>query len=276
MGRLISLAHLTVIELTPPDVIVAAHEAGYSHASLRLAPSSPGTEAQHPMIGDTPMFRQTVRRMADTGVQLLDFEILRINRGTRVADFLPVIETGAKLGGSFVLVAGDVEDEPFMIDRFAEVCELGEPLGICMGLEFMPWTGVKTLAAARRIVEATNPANGRIIIDAIHVDRAGETAADVAAMPEHLHCYFQICDLPAERPSDDATMIYQARQARLPPGEGGLDLMGMLRVVPRDLPISVEIPMAELAKTVPAVVRARMLKEKTEAVLARLESEALG
>ncbi len=274
MNRLISLAHLTVIELTPPEVIGAAAAAGYSHASLRLAPSSPGVEAQYPMIGDTPMFRETLQRMADTGVQLLDFEILRINHETRIADFLPVIETGAELGGKFVLVAGDVEDEPFMTDKFAEVCELGAPLGVCMGLEFMPWTGVKTLAAARRIVEATNPPNGRIIIDAIHVDRARETAADVAAMPQHLHCYFQICDLPAERPGDDATMIYQARQARLPPGEGGLDLLGMLRAVPPDLPISVEIPMAELAKTMPAVERARMLKQKTEEMLAWLEEKA--
>lgn len=274
MTRLLSLAHLTVIELTPPEAITAAAAAGYSHASLRLSPSSPN-EAQHPMIGDKPMFRETVRRMADTGVQLLDFEILRINRDTRITDFFPVIETGARLGGKFVLVAGDVADEAFMTDKFAEVCALGAPLGICMGLEFMPWTGVKTLASARRIVEATNPPNGRIIIDAIHIDRARETAADVAAMPEHLHCYFQICDLPAERPTDDATMIYQARQARLPPGEGGLDVLGMLRAIPRDLPISVEIPMAELAKTVPAVERARMLRQKTEAMLAQIKAEAL-
>lgn len=274
MNRPISLAHLTVMELAPPDVFTAAAEAGYSHASLRLAPASPGKEAQFPMIGDTPMFRETQRRIADTGVALFDFEILRINRDTRLADFLPVIETGARLGGKFVLVAGDVEDEPFMTDKFAEICELGAPFGIAMGLEFMPWTGVKTLAAARRIVEATNPANGRIIIDAIHVDRAGETAADVAAMPKHLHCYFQICDLPAQRPTDHETMIYQARQARLPPGEGGLDLIGMLSAIPQDLPISVEIPMAELARTMPAAPRARMLREKTETMLRAVQATA--
>lgn len=274
MNRLISLAHLTVMELAPPDVFSTAAEAGYSHASLRLAPAAPGKEAQFPMIGDTPMFRETQRRIADSGVALFDFEILRINRETRLTDFLPVIETGAKLGGKFVLVAGDVADEPFMIDKFAEICALGAPFGIGMGLEHMPWTGVKTLAAARRIVEATNPANGRIIVDAIHVDRSGETAADVAAMPRHLHCYFQICDLPAERPKDHETMIYQARQARLPPGEGGLDLTGMLRAIPQDLPISVEIPMAELARTMPAVPRARMLREKTEAMLHAVEAGA--
>jgi sugar phosphate isomerase/epimerase len=274
MNRVISLAHLTALELTPPEVITAAASAGYSHAGLRLAPSSPGVEAQHPMIGDTPMLRETLRRMADTGVQLLDFEVLRINRDTVIRDFLPVIETGARLGGRFALVAGDVADEASMTDSFAELCELGAPLGICMGLEFMPWTGVRTLASARRIVEATNPQNGRIIIDAIHVDRAGETAADIAAMPRHLHCYFQICDLPAERPTDAATMIYQARQARLPPGEGGLDLIGMLRAIPADLPISIEIPMVELAKTMSAVERARMLKRKTEAMLAQLEESA--
>lgn len=274
MSRIISLAHLTVIELAPPEAIACAAEAGYSHASLRLAPSAPGVEAQFPMIGDTPMFRETQKRLADTGVEILDFEILRIGRDTKLTDFLPVLETGAKLGGKYVLVAGDVEDEPFMIDRFAELCELSRPLGVTMGLEFMPWTGVKTLAAARRIVEATRPSNGRIIVDVIHVDRAGETAADLAKLPADLQCYFQICDLPAERPKDAAGMIYQARQARMPPGDGELDVLGMLRAIPRDIPISVEIPMFELAKTMPALERARMLKQKTEAMLARLDEAA--
>lgn len=268
--RIISLAHLTVYELTPPEVIATADAAGYRHASIRLHPASPG-EPQHPMIGDTPMMRETLRRMADTGVRLLDFEILRLTAETRVEIYRPVLEAGARLGGQFVLVAGDDPDPAAMTERFAEICELGRPLGITMALEFMPWTGVRTLAAARHIVEAAGQENGRVLVDAIHVDRSGGTAAEVAALPRRLHSYFQICDLPAERPGDDATMIYQARQARLPPGEGGIDVLGMVRAVPRDVPVSVEIPMAERAKTVPAVDRARELLAATRAMLARAD-----
>ena len=37
-------------------------------------------------------------------------------------------------------------------------------------------------------------------------------------------------------------MIRQAREERLVPGEGGLDLVGMLASLPQATPISVELP----------------------------------
>jgi sugar phosphate isomerase/epimerase len=39
-------------------------------------------------------------------------------------------------------------------------------------------------------------------------------------------------------------MIRQARGDRLFPGEGGLDLRGLLAALPHDLPMSLEIPHA--------------------------------
>ena len=60
------------------------------------------------------------------------------------------------------------------------------------------------------------------------------------------------------RPSDDATRIFEARFERLFPGEGALDLRGLLRALPRDLPLSLEIPRQALAQTVPPVERARL------------------
>jgi hypothetical protein len=38
-------------------------------------------------------------------------------------------------------------------------------------------------------------------------------------------------------------MIRQARFDRLPPGEGGLNLRGLLAATPGDLPMSLEVPM---------------------------------
>jgi hypothetical protein len=51
-------------------------------------------------------------------------------------------------------------------------------------------------------------------------------------------------------PATDEGLIRTAREARLIPGEGGLDLVGIFAQLPWDLPVSVEIPnrecMAEL------------------------------
>ena len=63
------------------------------------------------------------------------------------------------------------------------------------------------------------------------------------------------------------TLLHQARAERLMPGDGGLDLVGLLQALPPRLPISVEVPMRTLAKTVDARERARRLKAKTLALV---------
>ena len=266
--RIFSLAPLTVSGLSPPAIVAAASEAGYGHAGLRLHPASPG-EAQWPVIGDTPMRRETRARLRDTGVKVFDFDGIRLDAGIDPGRFMPVLETAAELGARYGLVAIDGDDRAEMIDGFARLSELGSPLGLAFGIEYMPWTGAKTIADARRIVEEAG--SGGVLIDAIHVDRSGGTAAGIAAMPADLIAYFQICDLPAERPADVATMIYQARNARLPPGEGGIDVAGMVRALPPGLPISVEVPNTALAATMTASAYARLMLDRTRAFLRAVE-----
>jgi sugar phosphate isomerase/epimerase len=69
---------------------------------------------------------------------------------------------------------------------------------------------------------------------------------------------------------DTEGLLFQARAERLMPGEGGLDLVGILGALPPDAPLSLEIPMIELARTVGAVERARRMRAAALALLARL------
>jgi sugar phosphate isomerase/epimerase len=272
MERIVSLSHLTVIELAPPDVVSVAAAAGLRHIGLRLSPAAPG-EPQRPMIGDTPMMRETLARLADTGVSVFDFEILRLARNTDVADFLPVLESGARLGARNVIVAGDESDENLLADRFAALCGIGRQFGLEMSLEFMPWTGVKTLAQAVRIVKAAGQPNARVLIDPIHLDRSKGTLAEVSAVPRDLLAYAQICDALAERPSDYETIIFQARNERLFPGHGDLDLLGLLRALPPDLPLSLEVPTRKLAQDYDPVERARLALGGLKSLLRKLDQD---
>jgi sugar phosphate isomerase/epimerase len=52
-------------------------------------------------------------------------------------------------------------------------------------------------------------------------------------------------------------MIHAARYERMFPGDGGIDLVSLARAMPADLAISIEVPTAELAKSVDAKTRAR-------------------
>lgn len=264
MAHTIGLAHLTLIEMTPPELIDAVADAGYTHVGVRIAPASAG-EPQHPMIGDTPMMRETLARMKDRGITVNDVEILRLLPDTNVAAFEPVVAAGAQLGAKYFLIAGDSGEEGPVAERFRELCELGARYGIEMGLEFMPWRGIKNLAAARRVVEGAGM--GGIIVDAIHLHRSGGTSADLAALPPHLLSYFQICDAPARIPDTEEELIFQARRARLPPGQGGIDVVEMVRALPPGTVVSIETPLHGLPDLLPPVPRARMLREATLNVL---------
>jgi sugar phosphate isomerase/epimerase len=273
MKRIVSLSALTVLELTPPEMVTCAADTGYSHVGLRLIPATP-TEVRYETIGDTPIVRETLARLRDRGVRVLDVEILRLKPETIVADFLPVLETAARLGAANALVAGNDPDTARLVDRFAELSDLAAPFRIAPSIEPMPWTDVRDFAQGAAVYKRANRANAGLLIDPIHFDRGGSTAAEISSVPSAWFRYVQLCDAPAARPTDLDGLLHQARAERLLPGEGGLDLVGILSALPRDLPVSIEIPMEQLAKTVPARERARRALTATRRLLASLPPDA--
>jgi hypothetical protein len=58
----------------------------------------------------------------------------------------------------------------------------------------------------------------------------------------------------------------QAREDRLMPGEGELDLAGLLAALPSDLPICLEIP---YARPMPPLERARLALARTMPLLGK-------
>ena len=273
MSRIVSLSALTVLELPPPALVTCAADAGYTHVGVRLIPATP-TEPSYATIGDTPLIRDTLARLADTGIGVLDVEILRLKPDTQVADFAPVLETAARLGARNALVAGNDPDAARFIDNFAALCDLAAPYGIAPCVEPMPWTDVRSFAQGAEAVRQVARPNAGLLIDAIHFDRAGSVASEIPGVPAAWLRYAQICDAPAERPRDLAGLLHQARAERLLPGEGGLDLRGIFGALPRDTPVSVEIPMERLAKSVPALERARRALLATQRLLHALPAGA--
>jgi sugar phosphate isomerase/epimerase len=273
MTRAIGLAALTVLELAPPDMVSCAAEAGFTHIGLRLIPATP-TEVSYATIGDTPIIRATLERLAATGIAVLDIEILRLTPEVDVRAFLPVLETGARLGARHALIAGNDPDEVRLTQHFAALCDLAAPLGIAPCLEPMPWTDVRDFAQGARVLRNAAHSNAGLLVDAIHFDRGGSHASEIAAVPPGWLRYAQLCDAPAERPTERAELLRQARADRLLPGEGGLDLAGIVRALPPQTPLSLEIPQEALARTVPAVEQARRALAATHALLDRVNPPA--
>ncbi len=242
--QIYSLAALTVLELSPPDMVEAAARAGYSHVGLRLEPATP-QEYHYPLVADLVLRRQTAKALSDTGIKVLDIEILRLKPETRVRDFEIFLQVGAEFGATELLVAGNDPDEARQTANFAELCDLALPYGIYPHLEFMPWTDAPDLTTALRIVENAGRSNGCVLVDAFHFNRSrsslDELKAAVQANPQRFR-YAQMCDVAGPVPDSMDEILRQARNERRFPGDGDCDLRGLLQALPRHVPISVEAP----------------------------------
>ena len=258
--RDLALAALTVLELPHPELVSVAAQVGYSHVGLRLVPVA-GQPYLHP-LDETAI----ARRLADTGVRVFDVEVFRLEGETKVADYEQAIAISARLGAKEILVHGADESEPRLIDSFGRLCDLAGKYGLGVNLEPMPWVAISTVAKAKRILDGARRKNAAFLADAIHFFRADNRLEELNGLPMH---YLQFCDARPERPTDMQEMIRQARFDRLPPGEGGLDLAGLLRATPAHLPMSLEVPMM---RTLPPLERAKLVYRSTLDVLARYSS----
>ncbi len=241
MMRIHSLAYLSSHRCTPAQAIRIAAQTGYPYVGLRLWPNAPGAPHQH-LLGQSEALRETLAALRDTGVGVFDLEIIRINEGFDPHTWDALYDVGAQLGAKAILVAGDDADEARLTANYARLCEVLQPYGMTADLEFMPWTAVKDARSALRIVHnAGSPANAGILVDALHFGRSTTTLEDIRALPRQLLHYAQLCDAPAGLDFSTEAMIHTARCERLLPGEGTIDLRGLMAALPADLAISVEV-----------------------------------
>ena len=258
MKRAIGLAALTVLELPHEEQVSVAAQAGYSHVGLRLIPVA-GQPVIHALDA-----AEVERRLADTGVGVLDVEVFRLTPQTDIKEFEAVMATAQRLGATELLVHGADPSEARLIETFARLCDLAAGYGLSANLEPMPWVDVSNLAKAMRILDGAARENGGLLVDAIHFFRAGDSPQALAQVPRKLLRYTQLCDARPERPAAMQEIIRQARSDRLFPGEGGLDLRSLLAALPAGLPLSLEVP---VSRKMEPLQRARRALEATRAIL---------
>lgn len=264
--RSLSLAALTMLDVPPPEQVRIAALTGYSHVGLRLLPATPD-DPDYDMLGDTPTVRETLAALRDTGIRVSDVEIVRLTPDFSLDALQPFLETAARLEAQQVLVAGNDGEIRRSADNLARLAQAGEAYGLTMNLEPMPWTQMRTLADAQALIAASGQNNVGILVDAIHFWRAGESLDTLATLaPQQLN-YMQLCDAPALIPTDTQELIYQARSARKVPGEGGLDLHGLMAALPSTLPVSLEVPLAGAQGALPAQQRAQLLFNAAQSFL---------
>jgi sugar phosphate isomerase/epimerase len=257
-GRRLSLAHLTVLDTTPPELVSVAAAAGFRTIGIRLTATPSVGVPPYDCLHDGPMLRDTLAHLADTGVSVLDTEFLRFEPEQPIGVPEGFLEVSARLGAKNILVMSAEPEEARTLERFDELCDRAAPYGLTVCLEFAVYTGVRTLAHAADVVAKSRRANAAVLIDALHFSRSGGRPAHVAGVDPSLLPYAQICDagpdMPA--PTDTAALIREARSGRLLPGEGVLPLNDLVAALPAHLPLAIEAPCRATAE-LPALERAR-------------------
>lgn len=243
-NREFSLAYLTYAPLPPPSALDLAARLGYQAIGLRVFPAVTGGAYQN-LIDDKTLRRDTLAAIRSSGVSIFDVEIIRIGADFKPQSCLAFLELCADMQAKAVLVAGDDPDISRMTASYAAFCGLANEYNLTADLEFMPWTEVPDARSALSIVQAAQQPNGRVLVDTLHVGRSNTTLNDLAAIPSELLSYAQICDAVAGRNFSVEEMTYTARCARLLPGEGNIDITGIMKQLPEELPLSIEIPNEE-------------------------------
>ena len=252
-----SLAHLTALSLSPPELVDAAAAGGYRYVGLRMTKVT-AQEPHYPLAYDPALMRATKTHLAATGVEVLDIELARITSGDSPRDYLRFLEAGVELGARHVITQLPDSDFSRKTDRFAELCQLALPLGLTIDLEFPSWTETPNLTEATRVLRAADQPNAGLLVDLLHFARSGSSVDDVRELPPEWFHYAHVCDAPGEIPSSTAGLIHTARFERLFPGEGEIDMLGILAALPAGIPFALEIPRATLVAQVGAKEHARL------------------
>lgn len=257
-SRPLSLAHLTVLDTTPPELVAVAAAAGFRTIGIRLTATPSVGVPPYDVLHEGPMLRETLARLADTGISVLDTEFLRFEPEHPIGIPEGFLEVSARLGARNVLVMSAEPQEARTLERFGELCDRAAPYGLNVSLEFAIYTGVRTLAHAAGVVAKSRRSNASVLIDALHFSRSGGLPAHVAQVDPALFRYAQICDAGPDMPgpTDTPALVREARTGRLLPGEGVLPLRELVAALPPGLPLAIEAPCRATAE-LPALERAR-------------------
>ncbi len=239
MNPPLALEYLTFLGLAPAAFVRIAAAAGFDLVGIRVAPADPDERLPDLAVGG-PSFRELASVLRDTGVSVLDIEVIRIEEATVPDDYLRALEVGASLGATYANVVADDANDDRLAETLAKLVERSHEFGIVPALEPMAWKSVSTLAAADSLAERSGIS---VQLDSLHLFRCGDSTADVDRLdPAHIS-YLQLSDAPANpAKSDPLSLRREGRCSRLLPGEGELDLAGLLEVLPADITIAAEIP----------------------------------
>lgn len=267
MSHVFSLAHLTVLELPPIELLHVAEAAGYDYFSPRLVAVTAG-EQPHPLVGNREKLRELKRALRQSRVRVHDVELASLKPDVEPAAFQAMFETAAELQAHFVITQLPDPDRNRSLDKFVELCELAAPYSLRPMLEFTSWSPTPDFAEAKTMLEKAGQDNAGILVDLLHVSRSHTDPADFTSVPPSWFGFVHLCDAIGPPPPDEEAQLFTARHDRVPPGMGDIDVDEVLLHLP-PVPYSLEIPNTKRKQAMGAKAYAAWCIDETKKYFSR-------
>ena len=255
-----SLAHLSMIAVPPMQLVRVARETGYEYTGFRLTPS-PSTGIDHGLLGDTRELDDLRRAIDDSGVRILDVEVIRMKDPSAVETARPLLEAARILGARYAIATIEDSDHARRVDTLAAVAQLAASQGVSIAVEFMLFSAARTLSECVEVVQAAGQPNVVVLADVLHLIRSGGAPADLERYPASLFPYAQVCGaVGANAAADPEAARAEAVRSRLMPSDGDLPVRAFCNALPPSTILSVEAPLdGQALPSDPIALAVRML-----------------
>ena len=140
-----------------------------------------------------------------------------------------VLRTAEILGARHIKVTPDGDDAPWdrghWAAKFAELAAQATEAGTRLGIEFFPWSNIKTLQDGLALVEDAGDDTAGVVIDVWHIERAHTPVADLASVPLHRIVGVELNDAD---PQVVGNLFEDTVHRRRYCGQGTFDLKGII------------------------------------------------
>lgn len=240
-SSMLSLAAGVLPDYKPAEVVEAAAAANFSLVGIWFDPEGWSMRQS----------KEVKLRLDDTGLSVLDVEAVFISPEGDYGDRL--IDAAAELGAGNVLTVSRGLEVPEFAERFGELCDKAAEAEIRVVVEPTRLYSIASVDDAERALGIAERPNSGILLDNLHLHRAGEAPDAAKRLSPQQIPYAQLCDAPKEFDQETPQGLFDdARNKRMLLGEGELPIAEYLESLPAGTPLSLEIRSLRLREDFPA------------------------
>lgn len=234
---------MTLFRPPPLEFVECAGAAGYEAVGIQLGLQEVPVS---PLATDPQFMREAKSLIARYGLSVMEVSNIVFEPDRTFDEGTILIDFAKEIGASIVQATVWDTERNRVVDRLGALADYARGADLGITIEYMPYSHCVSFEDAHDLVRRADRDNISVLLDTLHFARSGGKVADLDDTTLASYSFVQLCDAREEVPAYE-DLRYESVNDRLPLGEGGIDIGGILEKLPTDLPISLEIPCQRLS-----------------------------